>query len=46
VHQAGINYYFLGIHSGIIDPASTGGTVVGLGATWYAQLIEDIAMTF
>jgi S1-C subfamily serine protease len=43
---SGTVYYLLGIHSGTVSPNVTGGIVLGMGATWYAQLIEDTAATF
>lgn len=42
----GTIYYLLGVHSGTIDSEITGGQQIGLGAAWYAQLIEDIAAQF
>lgn len=42
---AGTPYFLLGIHSGTYEITLAGGGSIplGLGATWYAQLIEDIA---
>lgn len=42
----GTVYYLVGVHSGTVDKAVTGGQEIGLGASWYAELIEDIAMLF
>lgn len=42
----GTTYYLIGVHSGTVDPKITGGQQIGLGAAWYAQLIEDIAAQF
>jgi len=42
----GTVYYLVGVHSGTIDPAMTGGKDIGLGAAWYADLVEDIAAQF
>ncbi|MBU1260220.1 MAG: serine protease [Planctomycetes bacterium] len=42
----GTHYYLVGVHSGTVDPNITGGINVGLGAAWYAELIEDIASSF
>lgn len=42
----GTPYYLVGVHSGTIAPSVTGGVPVGLGAAWYAELIEDIASLF
>ena len=39
----GTVYYLVGIHSGTWEPR---GVPVGLGAAWYAQLIEDTAASF
>ena len=42
----GTVYYLVSVHSGTIDPKITGGQEIGLGAAWYAELIEDIAAQF
>lgn len=42
----GTVYYLVGVHSGTVDKAVTGGQEIGLGASWYAELIEDIAALF
>ncbi len=42
----GTVYYLIGVHSGTIDPKMTGGQKIGLGAAWYAKLVEDIAALF
>ena len=42
----GTIYYLLGVHSGTIDPKSTGGKQIGLGAAWYIELVEEIAAQF
>jgi hypothetical protein len=39
---SGTHYYLVGIHSGTVDKNFTGGIEVGLGASWYAKLIEEI----
>jgi len=39
----GTVYYLVGIHSGTWEPR---GVPVGLGAAWYANLIEDAAASF
>lgn len=39
----GTAYYLLGIHSGTLN---LGGNPLGLGAAWYASLIEEIAAQF
>jgi S1-C subfamily serine protease len=44
--MTGTIYYLVGVHSGTIDPKITGGKEIGLGAAWYAELIEDIAAEF
>lgn len=44
--MTGTIYYLVGVHSGTIDPKITGGKEIGLGAAWYAGLIEDIAAQF
>ncbi|SFI16772.1 S1 family peptidase [Bradyrhizobium sp. cf659] len=44
---AGTNYYFLGVHSGTLDvknPAD--GVQIGLGASWYAAIVQRIAEQF
>jgi len=38
----GTVYYLLGVHSGVVDPKVTGGVALGLGAAWYAELIDEI----
>ena len=42
----GTTYYLIGVHSGTIDPKITNNQNIGLGASWYSKLIEDIASTF
>jgi hypothetical protein len=42
----GTTYYLIGVHSGTVDPKITSGQQIGLGAAWYAQLIEDIVAQF
>ena len=42
----GTVYYLVGVHSGTVAPRVTGGIPVGLGAAWYAKLIEDTAASF
>ena len=42
----GTVYYLVGVHSGTVDKSVTGGQEIGLGAAWYAELIEDIASLF
>jgi hypothetical protein len=42
----GTPYYLIGVHSGTIDPKITNNQEIGLGASWYSKLIEDIAATF
>jgi S1-C subfamily serine protease len=44
----GTTYYLLGVHSGTFNFSAAGQqpTPLGLGATWYAALIEDIAAQF
>jgi len=42
----GTVYYLVGVHSGTIDKKITSGQEIGLGAAWYAELIEDIASLF
>lgn len=44
--STGTTYYLLGIHSGTIDPKMSGGEPLGLGAAWYAELLEEIAAQF
>lgn len=42
----GTVYYLVGVHSGTVDKTVTGGQEIGLGAAWYAELIEDVAAQF
>jgi hypothetical protein len=42
----GTVYYLVGVHSGTVDPSVTGGQPIGLGAAWYAELVEDIVAQF
>jgi hypothetical protein len=42
----GTVYYLVGVHSGTVDKKVTGGQEIGLGAAWYAELIEDIIAQF
>ncbi len=42
----GTVYYLLGVHSGTVSKDLTGGQNIGLGAAWYAEIIEDIASEF
>jgi len=42
----GTVYYLIGVHSGTIDSKLTGGEPIGLGAAWYAELIEDMVASF
>lgn len=42
----GTKYYLVGVHSGTIDPNSTMGEEIGLGAAWYVELVEDIVSLF
>lgn len=42
----GTVYYLVGVHSGVIDTSATHGERIGLGAAWYSELLEDIAITF
>jgi hypothetical protein len=42
----GTVYYLLGVHSGTVGPAITGGQQIGLGAAWYIDLVEEIAAQF
>ncbi|MFH1870052.1 MAG: serine protease [Pseudomonadota bacterium] len=42
----GTVYYLVGVHSGTISPSITGGQDIGLGAAWYAELLEEIASSF
>jgi S1-C subfamily serine protease len=42
----GTVYYLVGVHSGTVDKSITGDQEIGLGAAWYAELIEDIASLF
>jgi S1-C subfamily serine protease len=42
----GTVYYLVGVHSGTVSKDLTGGQDIGLGAAWYAELIEDIASRF
>lgn len=44
--MTGTIYHLVGVHSGTIDPSMTHGQTIGLGASWYIQLIEDITSTF
>ena len=44
--MTGITYYLIGVHSGTIDPKITNNQDIGLGASWYSKLVEDIASTF
>ncbi len=44
--KTGTIYYLIGIHSGTVDPGITSNQDIGLGAGWYAKLIEDIAEEF
>ena len=39
-------YYLVGVHSGTVDKAVTGGQEIGLCASWYSELVEDIAKQF
>ena len=39
-------YYLVGVISGKIDKKITSGQEIDLGASWYAELIEDIALLF
>ena len=44
----GTVYYLLGVHSGTlgVTPAGKAEIPLGLGAAWYANLIEEIAAEF
>jgi len=39
----GTVYYFVGVHSGVLALKSSSGEPIGLGASWYASLVDDIA---
>ncbi len=39
-------YYLVGVHSGVLSASSTRGQSLGLGAAWYIELVEEIALQF
>ena len=44
--KTGTVYYLVGVHSATLDLKGNKGQPLGLGAAWYAELIEDIVSQF
>ena len=45
--NTGTIYYFLGVHSGTVDLRNPDdNTAIGLGAAWYADIVQRIAEQF
>ena len=46
--RTGLNYFLLGVHSATLGMSAAGQQEIplGLGATWYAELVEEIAAQF